>query len=83
DTVRQLATGQPGVAEEQHRLTAWHALDPEIVYSRLAGGSRPLADELAARPISILCANAGPVPVMGGRTALPSPATMRSAQRTE
>lgn len=24
-------------------LTAWHALDPEIVYSRLAGGSRPLA----------------------------------------
>lgn len=26
-------------------LTAWHALDPEIVYSRLAGGSRPLADE--------------------------------------
>ncbi|MDP7723347.1 cation-translocating P-type ATPase [Mycobacterium sp. TY814] len=26
-------------------LTAWHALDPEIVYSRLAGGSRPLAIE--------------------------------------
>ncbi|OBS00465.1 HAD family hydrolase [Mycobacterium gordonae] len=26
-------------------LTAWHALDPEIVYSRLAGGSRPLAVE--------------------------------------
>lgn len=24
-------------------LTAWHALDPEIVYSRLAGGVRPLA----------------------------------------
>ncbi|CAM4310575.1 Calcium-transporting ATPase [Mycobacterium basiliense] len=24
-------------------LTAWHALDPEIVYSRLAGGARPLA----------------------------------------
>lgn len=23
-------------------LTAWHALDPEIVYSRLAGGPRPL-----------------------------------------
>jgi len=28
-------------------LTAWHALDPEIVYSRLAGGSRPLAVESA------------------------------------
>ncbi|GBG37799.1 cation-translocating P-type ATPase [Mycobacterium montefiorense] len=26
-------------------LTTWHALDPEIVYSRLAGGSRPLAVE--------------------------------------
>src|SRR6185437_5809009 len=26
-------------------LTAWHALDPEIVYSRLAGGARPLAVE--------------------------------------
>ena len=26
-------------------LTAWHALDPEIVYSRLAGSSRPLAVE--------------------------------------
>ncbi|WP_241010849.1 cation-translocating P-type ATPase [Mycobacterium camsae] len=26
-------------------LTAWHALDPEIVYARLAGGSRPLAVE--------------------------------------
>ena len=26
-------------------LTAWHALDPEIVYSRLAGGTRPLAVE--------------------------------------
>ncbi|BBX75745.1 cation-translocating P-type ATPase [Mycobacterium shinjukuense] len=26
-------------------LTAWHALDPEIVYSRLAGGARPLAAE--------------------------------------
>lgn len=24
-------------------LTAWHALDPEIVYSRLAGGARPMA----------------------------------------
>lgn len=24
-------------------LTAWHALDPEIVYSRLAGGAKPLA----------------------------------------
>jgi cation-transporting ATPase I len=28
-------------------LTAWHALDPEIVYSRLAGGARPLAVESA------------------------------------
>ncbi|OBK19708.1 cation-translocating P-type ATPase [Mycobacterium asiaticum] len=28
-------------------LTAWHALDPEIVYSRLAGGKRPLAVESA------------------------------------
>ncbi|RFD26344.1 HAD family hydrolase [Mycobacterium uberis] len=26
-------------------LTAWHALDPEIVYSRLAGGARSLAVE--------------------------------------
>ena len=26
-------------------LTAWHALDPEIVYSRLAGGTRQLAVE--------------------------------------
>jgi len=26
-------------------LTAWHALDPEIVYSRLAGRRRPLAAE--------------------------------------
>lgn len=26
-------------------LTAWHALDAEIVYSRLAGGARPLAVE--------------------------------------
>ena len=24
-------------------LTAWHALDPEIVYARLAGGARPMA----------------------------------------
>lgn len=29
-------------------LTAWHALDPEIVYSRLAGGARPLAIEPGA-----------------------------------
>ena len=29
-------------------LTAWHALDPEIVYSRLAGGARPLAVEPGA-----------------------------------
>ncbi|WP_343710451.1 cation-translocating P-type ATPase [Mycobacterium sp.] len=26
-------------------LTAWHALDPEIVYARLAGGTRPSATE--------------------------------------
>ncbi len=26
-------------------LTAWHALDPEIVYARLAGGPRPMAVE--------------------------------------
>jgi cation-transporting ATPase I len=26
-------------------LTAWHALDPEIVYTRLAGGAGPLAAE--------------------------------------
>lgn len=28
-------------------LTAWHALDPEIVYSRLAGGAKPLAVDSA------------------------------------
>lgn len=27
-------------------LTAWHALDPEIVYSRLTGSARPLAVEV-------------------------------------
>ncbi|MGV0734465.1 HAD-IC family P-type ATPase [Mycolicibacter sinensis] len=27
-------------------LTAWHALDPEIVYSRLTGSARPLAVEI-------------------------------------
>ncbi|OBF80110.1 HAD family hydrolase [Mycobacterium sp. 852002-51163_SCH5372311] len=31
-------------------LTAWHALDPEIVYSRLAGGARPLAVEAGNAP---------------------------------
>jgi cation-transporting ATPase I len=31
-------------------LTAWHALDPEIVYARLAGRSRPLAAEPDAPP---------------------------------
>jgi cation-transporting ATPase I len=31
-------------------LTAWHALDPEIVYSRLAGRSRTLAAEPAPPP---------------------------------
>ncbi|MBV9090169.1 MAG: cation-translocating P-type ATPase [Mycobacteriaceae bacterium] len=31
-------------------LTAWHALDPDIVYSRLAGGPRPLADEPGTSP---------------------------------
>ena len=29
-------------------LTAWHALDPEIVYSRLAGRTRPLTIEAGA-----------------------------------
>lgn len=29
-------------------LTAWHALDPEIVYSRLTGSERPLDIEVAA-----------------------------------
>ncbi|MEZ0382107.1 HAD-IC family P-type ATPase [Mycobacterium sp. pW045] len=29
-------------------LTAWHALDPEIVYSRLTGSARPLAVEIGA-----------------------------------
>jgi len=29
-------------------LTAWHALDPEIVYSRLAGRTRPLSVEAGA-----------------------------------
>lgn len=49
-------------------LTAWHALDPEIVYSRLAGGSRPLAvepgipawrrilDDLSYEPVMARCA---------------------------
>ncbi|OIN78693.1 cation-translocating P-type ATPase [Mycobacterium malmoense] len=31
-------------------LTAWHALDPEIVYSRLAGRTRPLAVEPGIAP---------------------------------
>ncbi|OBB91835.1 HAD-IC family P-type ATPase [Mycobacterium sp. 852002-30065_SCH5024008] len=31
-------------------LTAWHALDPEIVYSRLASRTRPLAVEPGAAP---------------------------------
>ncbi|MDR3655665.1 MAG: cation-translocating P-type ATPase [Mycobacterium sp.] len=31
-------------------LTAWHALDPEIVYSRLAGRTRPLAVEPGTAP---------------------------------
>jgi cation-transporting ATPase I len=32
-------------------LTAWHALDPEIVYSRLAGGARPLAVDTETSPL--------------------------------
>jgi cation-transporting ATPase I len=31
-------------------LTAWHALDPEIVYSRLTGRTRPLAVEPGVAP---------------------------------
>ncbi len=31
-------------------LTAWHALDPEIVYARLAGRTRPLAVEPGTAP---------------------------------
>ncbi|ORW10004.1 cation-translocating P-type ATPase [Mycobacterium kyorinense] len=31
-------------------LTAWHALDPEIVYARLARGARPLAVEPGTAP---------------------------------
>jgi len=31
-------------------LTAWHALDPEIVYSRLAGRTQPLAVEVGTAP---------------------------------
>src|SRR6202008_241927 len=31
-------------------LTAWHALDPEIVYSRLASRTRPLAVEPGTAP---------------------------------
>jgi cation-transporting P-type ATPase I len=31
-------------------LTAWHALDPEIVYSRLAGRTRPLTVDPGAPP---------------------------------
>ncbi len=31
-------------------LTAWHALDPEIVYSRLAGRTQPLAVEAGTAP---------------------------------
>ena len=56
-------------------LTAWHALDPEIVYSRLAGGSRPLAvdpgtpgwrrvlDDLSYEPLAAPLR--GPVQVLG------------------
>src|SRR6201987_1565184 len=57
-------------------LTAWHALDPEIVYSRLAGGARPLAvepgtpswrrrlDDLSYSPA--LTPLRGPVHTLGG-----------------
>lgn len=56
-------------------LTAWHALDPEIVYSRLAGGSRPLAvasdtptwrrrlDDLSYEPV--VAPLRGPVQTLG------------------
>ena len=60
-------------------LTAWHALDPEIVYSRLAGGARPMAvepgtpswrrrlDDLSYNPL--LCAAAQARQQPGGRLA--------------
>ncbi len=48
-------------------LTAWHALDPEIVYSRLGGGARPLAAEPGASPwrrrLADLSDNAALVPL--------------------
>jgi cation-transporting ATPase I len=49
-------------------LTAWHALDPEIVYSRLAGGARPMAVESTSswrRRLDDLSYSAGLEPLRG------------------
>ena len=64
-------------------LTAWHALDPEIVYSRLAGGARPLAVETESswrRRLDDLSYSPGLAPL---RKPLHSGARLASATRTE
>ncbi|WP_297698718.1 cation-translocating P-type ATPase [Mycobacterium sp.] len=64
-------------------LTAWHALDPEIVYSRLAGGARPLAVETESswrRRLDDLSYSPGLAPL---RKPLHSVARLASATRTE
>ncbi|MDM3975895.1 cation-translocating P-type ATPase [Mycobacterium marseillense] len=64
-------------------LTAWHALDPEIVYSRLAGGARPLAVETEPswrRRLDDLSYSPGLAPL---RKPLHSVVRLASATRTE
>ncbi|WP_231117604.1 HAD-IC family P-type ATPase, partial [Mycobacterium intracellulare] len=64
-------------------LTAWHALDPEIVYSRLAGGARPLAVETEPswrRRLDDLSYSPGLAPL---RKPLHNVARLASATRTE
>ena len=64
-------------------LTAWHALDPEIVYSRLAGGARPLAVETEPswrRRLDDLSYSPALAPL---RKPLHSAARLASATRTE
>lgn len=64
-------------------LTAWHALDPEIVYSRLAGGARPLAVETEPswrRRLDDLSYSPGLAPL---RKPLHNMARLASATRTE
>lgn len=64
-------------------LTAWHALDPEIVYSRLAGGARPLAVETEPswrRRLDDLSYSPGLAPL---RKPLHNIARLASATRTE